>query len=48
MQQLGTKAETLKILYNQLKHVEVLLQYSFTSKYWQQNRFKETEGITEN
>lgn len=34
MNRLGTKAETLQMLYQKLKHAEVLPQYCFTVKEW--------------
>lgn len=34
MNKLGTKAETLRVLYKKLKYSEVLPQYSFTVGQW--------------
>lgn len=38
MNRLGTKAETLKLLYQKLKKAEVLPQYAFTVGEWNENR----------
>ena len=35
---LGTKAETLKLLYGQLEGAKVLPQYSFTAAEWKKHR----------
>lgn len=40
MNRLGTKAETLQMLYQKLKHAEVLPQYCFTVKDWKTEREK--------
>ena len=40
MNRLGTKAETLQMLYQKLKHAEVLPQYCFTIKDWKTEREK--------
>ena len=40
MNRLGTKAETLQMLYQKLKHEEVLPQYCFTVKDWKTEREK--------
>lgn len=37
MNKLGTKAETLQILYKQLKYAKVLPQYTFTVKEWKKH-----------
>lgn len=34
MNRLGTKAETLQMLYQKLRYAEVLPQYSFTVREW--------------
>lgn len=40
MNRLGTKAETLQMLYQKLKYAEVLPQYSFTVREWRTEREK--------
>ncbi len=38
MERLGTKAETLKVLYRKLKYAEVLPQYTFTVEEWDKDK----------
>lgn len=47
MKKLGTKAETLKLLYQQLTSAEVLPQYAFTAGEWRESRRRILEGFTE-
>ncbi len=45
MNRLGTKAETLQMLYQKLKYAEVLPQYSFTVREWRTEREKVKSGF---
>lgn len=46
MNTLGTKAETLKILYRKLKNAEILPQYSFTVAEWNRDKADVIEGFS--
>lgn len=45
MNSLGTKAETLKILYKKLENADILPQYSFTVGEWIQEKQKIIEDF---
>ncbi len=45
MNRLGTKAETLRMLYQKLKYAEVLPQYCFTVREWRTEREKVKNGF---
>lgn len=47
MKKLGTKAETLKLLYQQLESAEILPQFAFTAGAWKESRGRILEGFTE-
>lgn len=47
MNRLGTKAETLKLLYRKLENAEVLPQYIFTVREWKRHPEKVKEGFLE-
>ncbi len=46
MNTLGTKAETLKLLYRNLRNAEVLPQYSFTVAEWNREKQRVIEGFS--